>query len=272
MFVGSWKTYKSTIAEVNDYFRDLPNYSSSFKTDYEIVLCPSTIHLESAMRAVPSNVRLGAQDCSAYPAGPHTGDTTAAQLADLRVRYCVLGHVERRAAGETDEVINLKVKQCLANGITPIVCFGETLVEYDNDQTRVVIERQMRDSLRDVKDIENVVLCYMPIWSIGTGFYTTGEYSHIIADFMRKNAVKLTGNPMSANCTILFGGQITHGNVQEYLETPEVDGVMFAVCALNPADFSEIVKTPFSMKNLIRINQDEVSPEKKKGGLFGGKK
>jgi len=257
IFVASWKTYKTTVGEVRDYLQDLPSYSATFRQEFEVVLCPSVIHLEAASTIMPSNVKLGAQDCSGFGPGPHTGETSAAQLKSVGVKYCILGHVERRVAGETDQQINAKVKQCLSNGITPIVCFGETLVEYDNDQTRIIIERQMRDCLVGVSNLEDVCLCYMPIWSIGTGFYTTGEYSNIIADFMRKTAVKLTGNPMAANCTIIFGGQITSTNAKEYLETPEVDGIMFAIAALNPKDFAEIVNTQFSVKKLLKIEQPD---------------
>ena len=260
-FVASWKTYKTTIAEVSDYFRELPSYSAAFKSEYDVVLCPSFTHLELASRSIPSNLYLGAQDVSQYGAGPHTGDICAAQLKDVNVRYAICGHVERRKDGETDAQINGKIKQCLEHGITPVVCFGETLVEYDNNQTRIVIERQMRDSLIGIRDLDKVILCYMPIWSIGTGFYTSGEYSNIIADFMRKTAVKLTGNPMSANCTIIFGGQITSGNVQEYLECPEIDGVMFAIAALNVKDFAEIVNVQFNTKKYLRVDQTPVDPK-----------
>jgi len=264
IFIGSWKTYKTKMSEVENFFQGLIGYSGTFRQEYEIVVCPSAIHLQGASQIAPANIRLGGQDCSANPPGPHTGETTAEQLAYVGAKYCIVGHVERRVAGETDQQINEKIKRCQANGITPIVCFGETLLEYDNDQTRIVIERQMRDCLIGIRDLQNIVLCYMPIWSIGTGFYTTGEYSNIIADFMRKTVAKLTGNPMAANCTIVFGGQITSSNVKEYLECPEIDGVIFAVCALNPKDFAEIVQTEFSVKKLLRVDHEVPKEDKKK--------
>jgi len=271
IFVASWKTYKTTVNEVRDYFREFIQYSATFDPAHEVVICPSMVHLDAAATVIPSNIALGAQDCSTHGPGPNTGETTAAQLAALGVKYCIIGHAERRQAGETDQQINLKVKQCIAHKITPIVCFGETLQEYDNDQTRIIIERQMRDALVGIPNLENVMLCYMPQWTIGTGFYATGEYSHIIADFMRKTAVKLTGNPMSANCTLVFGGQITSGNAKEYLETPEVDGIMYAIAALKPADMAEIVNTKFNVNKFMRVDDSihEVKQEKpKKKGLF----
>ena len=261
MFVANWKTYKTNVSEVNEFFKELPIYSASFKQGIEIVLCPSTIHLEAVSTMKPSNVILGAQDCSQYGSGPYTGETTAGQLSTVGVKYCIVGHVYKRKYGETDQMINNKIKQCLASGIAPIVCFGETLQEYDADQTRIILERQMRDCLIGIKDLQNVILCYMPMWSIGTGFYTTGEYSNIIADFMRKTAVKLTGNPMSANCTILFGGQITSGNCKEYLETPEVDGVMFSIPALKPKDFADVINVDFDIKKYLKVCHAPVSKE-----------
>jgi len=269
MFVASWKTYKTTTQEVKDFLNEFPQFSAHFNPEYDVVLCPSAVHLETAHTMFPPNIALGAQDCSQYAAGAFTGETTAAQLAAFGVKYCILGHVERRKAGETDQAINAKIKQCLASGIKPIICFGETLVEYDNDQTRIVLERQMRDCLVGVTDVQKLTFCYMPIWSIGTGFYTTGEYSNIIADFMRKTAAKLTGNPMAANCTILFGGQITSSNAKEYLETPEVDGVMFAIAALKPPTFAEIVNTKFTVQLLAKIND---TPDKKTPPKLGEKK
>jgi len=254
MFVGSWKTYKSTLNEVKDFFLQLPGFAHQFKPEHEHVLCPSFVHMETTSVNIPPFMKLGAQDCSRFGKGPYTGDTTAEQLKHFGVKYCICGHVERRKTfGEDDTAVNQKVKQCLANGITPIVCVGETLTEYDNDQTRIVIERQLRDSLQGVKEIENIVLCYMPIWSIGTGQYTSGPYSNIIADFMRRTVVKLTGNPMSANCTILFGGSITATNVKEYLECPEIDGVMFSIAACQPKDFGAFASTQFDIKKLQKV-------------------
>ena len=263
LFIADWKTYKTNVSEVNEFFKEFPIYSSTFRPEVSVVLCPSFLHMDAVRAAMPSNIILGSQDCSQYGVGPYSGHTTAGQLASVGVKYCILGHVQRRLDGMQDSTINKKVHQCLAAGITPVVCFGETLVEYDNDQTRIILERQMRDCLIGVKDMQQVVLCYMPIWSIGTGFYTTGEYSNIIADFMRKQAVKLTGNPMSANCTILFGGQITQSNAREYLECPEVDGVMFTICALNPKDFAAVVNTEFDIKKLLRVEHDTPKPDKK---------
>jgi len=262
IIIGNWKTYKTNVSEVRDYFNQVTGFAGDFHDAIEYVICPSSIHIETASETIPPFLKLGAQDCSSFGKGPYTGDTTAEQLASMGVKYCICGHVERRKYGETDELINGKVKKCIEAGITPIVCFGETLMDYDNDQTAQVIERQMRDSLRDIRDMQKVMLAYMPQWTIGTGLYTSGEYSNIIADFMRKTVVKLTGNPMAANCTIIFAGQITQNNAQEYLECPDVDGIMFAIAALQPKDFANIAKINPQNKLMKKIEDSPLGNNK----------
>ena len=240
VFVGSWKAHK-TRTEAEAYFKELPSVSPAFQ--HEVILCPGYVHMQMAGDMLPSNVQLGAQDVG--ESGNFTGEISAAMLASYKVKYCIVGHIERRKKGETDAVINSKIKSLLAAGISPILCIGDTLQEYDANQTRTALEKQLRDCLMGVSDLSKVILCYMPIWSIGTGFYASGEYASMIADFMRKTVQKVTGNPMSGNVTILFGGQITSTNIREYLETPGIDGVMFAVAALNVRTFGEIVTTNF---------------------------
>lgn len=244
-FVGSWKANK-TLEEAKQYFKDFQNVSSTFM--HETVLCPSYIHMETAMNMMPATVKLGAQDVSQYPSGPYTGEISASMLASMGVKYCIVGHVDRRKDGETDEQINKKIKQLIAAGISPIVCFGETMVDYENNMTQMVIDNQMKICLAGVTDISKLILCYQPIWSVGTGYYTAGDYTNIIADYMRKHIVKITGNPMSANTTILYGGQITVGNVREYMDQPEIDGVMFAVAAMDVNDFAAVVTSKFTIK------------------------
>jgi len=241
-FIGSWKSTK-TRDEAETYFAQLPNLVA--QSVHEVVLCPSFLHMESAKAKLPVTVKMGAQNCSKHSSGPFTGEISAQMLKSYGVQYCILGHVERRADGETDQEINLKIKQCIANGIRPVVCFGETMVDYDNNMTRQVIEKQMIDCLQGVKEFNHLICVYMPIWSIGTGYYTSGEYTNIILDFMRKTMQKIYGQPMAGAIPMLYGGMVTPTNVKEYLECREVDGIVFAVAAMQPQDFSKMIMTKF---------------------------
>ena len=245
LIVGNWKANK-TIAETEAYLKELPQFSANWK--HEVVITPSFVNLETASRHMPSNVKLGAQDLSQWPSGEHNGEVTATMLRAVGVQYCIVGHVERRQMGETNTAINAKVKNCLSSDITPIICVGETLEEYNSDMTRVVLEKQIRSCLDGVKDFGKIVVAYQPVWTIGTGYYAAGDLANIIADFIRKTVQKMTGNAMSSNFPILYGGGITASNAREYLETPEVDGLMVGPTSRTPQLLNEIVMTEFTIK------------------------
>lgn len=247
LFVGNWKANK-TIPEVEEYFKELPKYVD--KWQHEVVLMPSYVNLDCAARTKPEKVLLGAQDVSQWAGGEHCGEVSAAMLKAVGVKYCLAGHVERRAMGEDNLCINQKIKNLLAVGITPIVCFGETLPEYKNNFTREVVEKQIKECLDGILEVDKLVLAYQPAWTFGTGFFATasGDYINMISDFMRKTVVKMRGNPMAANFTILYGGGISVANAKEYLEQPEIDGLMVGPTSQKPEVFNQIVTTPFTIK------------------------
>ncbi|MCL2586947.1 MAG: triose-phosphate isomerase [Firmicutes bacterium] len=242
LFVASWKA-NATLEQAKTFVNEFPAVAGTFM--HEVILCPSFLHIDMVGKTLPGTVKLGAQDVSQHGMGPFTGETAAAQLAQFGVKYCIVGHVERRVDGETDEMINKKIKQLFAAGITPILIVGENLAEYDNNQTRVVIERQMKDALQGVKDIDKMIFSYQPAWSIGTGYYTSADYTNIIVDFMRKTLQKITGSPLAANVPILYGGGVTLSNAREYLECPEVDGIMFGINATVAKTLGDMVNTKF---------------------------
>jgi triosephosphate isomerase len=244
MFVGNWKAYK-TVSETESFFKELPNYSTAWNN--EVIITPSYVNLDCAARGMPKNVTLGAQDVSQFGEGAHCGEVTAAMLKAVGVRYCIVGHVERRTMGEDNLTINKKLKNLMAAGIVPMLCVGDTQQEYEDNKTREVIEKQIMECLDGVHDFENIVVSYQPIWSIGTGFDASESLTGIIADFIRKTVRKMTGNPMSANFPILYGGGITAANARSYLEIPDIDGLMVGGTSLRPGTFSEIVNTKFNL-------------------------
>ncbi|MCL2570236.1 MAG: triose-phosphate isomerase [Firmicutes bacterium] len=244
MFVANWKALMPSKNQALQFFSEFGSASSSFTK--EVVLCPSYVYLDLASAKMPSNVKLGAQDCSQFSNGPYTGEITASVLADLGVKYCIVGHIERRAMGEDDKIFNKKIKQLLAVGIQPIIIIGENLVEYNNNMTRVVIEKQMMECLDGVKEYDKLVFCYQPAWSIGTGHFTSPEYTDIIIDYMRKTLQKISGIPMAGNVPIMYGGGISHSNARQYLECPQVDGIMFAVHSTTVEGLVKYVTMPFT--------------------------
>jgi triosephosphate isomerase len=245
VIVGNWKANK-TIPETEEFLKELPVFSS--KWVHEVVITPSFVNLETAARLMPPNVKVGAQDASKWESGEHCGEVTAAMLKAVGVSHCIVGHIERRAMGETNMDVNAKVKNCLAHDITPIFCVGETLDEYNNDMSRVVIEKQIKEGLDGIKDTTKIIIAYQPIWSIGTGHYAPGELANIICDFIRKTVQKMMGSPMAGNFPLLYAGGITASNAREYLECSEIDGLMVGPTSRTPSVLSEIVMTPFTVK------------------------
>jgi len=250
LFVGNWKAH-FTVEEAEQYFADLPQYSGQWV--HEAVLTPNYTLMQTAQKHIPPNVALGAQDVSHYGIGPYCGEIPCALLAKFGVKYAIVGHVERRVMGEQNDRINLKVKNCLAHGITPILCVGDTLHEYQTNQTKAVIEKQLKECLVGVTDYTKIVIGYQPIWSIGTGFYAAPELCGIICNLIRKTVQKIGGSPMCGNFPVLYAGGITTHNAREYLESQDVDGLMVGPTAMKPEIYHQIVTTKFEMK---KHNQD----------------
>ena len=246
LFVGNWKSNKN-IAETEAYLAELPQYSSGWQ--HEVVLMPSFVSLHTASQKLTGDVKLGAQDVSHLGVGACCGDIPASLLKSVGVKYCLVGHYDRRAMGETNDRINQKLKNLIASEITPILCIGESLNEYNSDKTREVVDKQLRECLVGVKEIDKIVIAYQPIWTVGTGHNASSEYIGIIADYIRKTVKNITGNAMSVNFTLLYGGgPITNMTAKMFLETPDIDGLMSTVGSLKPSTFSEIIKTEFKIR------------------------
>lgn len=246
LFVGNWKSTKN-VAETEEYFRELPQHTSKWK--HEVVLMPSFICLDVARRFNLPDLKLGAQEVSHMGTGACNGDIPASSLKSLGVKYCLVGHVDRRAMGEENSRINIKLNNCLGESITPILCIGETLQEYESNRTREVLEKQLRECLVGVNNMDNVIIAYQPIWSIGTGHVVNTEYIGLICEHIRKTVVSITGNAMSANFTLLYGGgPITAQTAKGFLEMPDIDGLMMTFASYKPSTFTEVITTEFAMQ------------------------
>jgi len=245
LFVGNWKAHFS-VEEAEKYFIDLPQYSG--KWVHEVVLTPPYTLMQTAKTMLPPNVKLGSQDVSHHGIGPYCGEIPCGLLKPFGVKYAIVGHVERRVMGEANERINTKLKNCLAHDITPILCVGDNLQEYEANMTKAVIEKQLQEGLVGVSDMTKIVVAYQPIWSIGTGFYASSELCGMIADIIRKQVQKLGGTPMAGNFPILYAGGITTENAQEYLEAYNIDGLMVGPTSMRPETFNKIVMTRFQIK------------------------
>jgi triosephosphate isomerase (TIM) len=241
---GNWKMNKTgeeARSLVSEMLPELQTLSS-----VEIALCPPFPYLMplSAMLA-GTNVGLGAQNMYWEQSGAYTGEVAPNMVAEF-CQYVILGHSERRAYfGETDETVNRKVKAAFANNLIPIVCVGETLEENEAGQTAEVVERQVREGLKDLgaDQAMRLVIAYEPVWAIGTGRAASAEGANaVLADYIRPTLRDLFGEAVSQAVRIQYGGSVNAKNAAEFFSMPDIDGALVGGASLKTADFLAIVK------------------------------
>lgn len=188
-----------------------------------------------------SVLELGAQDVSAHDKGAYTGEVSAAMLREFGVRYAIVGHSERRQYhGETDALVADKAKAALAQGITPIVCVGETLAEREAGRTEEVVKRQLAAVIHtNGHCISELVVAYEPVWAIGTGKTASPEMAQAVHAVLRAQLKAAT--PQADRVQILYGGSMNAANAAELLAQPDIDGGLIGGASLKAADFLTIV-------------------------------
>jgi triosephosphate isomerase len=207
-----------------------------------VAICPpATLLHRLAQVLAGESVLVGGQDCHPAPSGAHTGDLSAAMLADAGARLVILGHSERRAAyGESDALVAAKVEAALAAGLEPIVCFGETADQRDAGQAEAVVTGMARGSLPDSLAGQAFAVAYEPVWAIGTGRTPTlGDIAHIHAA-LRGVLVERFGEH-GKTVPILYGGSVKPDNAREILATPDVGGALVGGASLKATDFLAII-------------------------------
>ncbi len=197
------------------------------KPKNKVVLCPPHVFLSSI-----NYPNVGAQDCFWEEKGAYTGQVSPLQLKALKVRYCIVGHSERRAIGETDPQINLKIRALLNHKIIPILCVGYgTTANEDDMEVTDVLKLQLQTDLAGV-DASQVVVAYEPVWAIGTGKTPTADHAGRIALFIKtKFGVKI----------VLYGGSANIFNAKSFLQEQLVDGLLVGGDSLIPNHFNQII-------------------------------
>lgn len=241
---GNWKMNK-TIAETRDLVFKMNAKLREVK-DVEKVLCPPFMSLIAASSLLEgSGIGLGAQNMHWEEQGAFTGEVSPVMVKEL-CGYVILGHSERRAYfGETNEIVNRKLIAAQKIDLTPIVCVGETLEQYESKQTREVVSAQTRLSLRDVSPefIPRMVVAYEPVWAIGTGKASTSEAANtVIKDFIRPAIAELYGEQTAQAIRVLYGGSVTGANAAEYFAQPDIDGALVGGASLKLDDFAAITQ------------------------------
>jgi triosephosphate isomerase len=236
---GNWKMHglAADLAEAGVLARAHP------APGCEVLLCPpATLIARMAATLAGSAVAVGGQDCHPAAQGAHTGDISAAMLADAGATHVILGHSERRADhAETDAQVAAKAAAAQAAGLTAIICVGETEAQRDAGETLAVVEGQLAGSLPQGATAANTVIAYEPVWAIGTGRTPTEAQIAEVHAALRAALARLLPGQV-AGIRLLYGGSVKPANAAAIFALPEVDGALVGGASLKAADFSAIVQ------------------------------
>jgi len=243
LIAGNWKM-NGSLAANEALVKALQQGLAAAPASCDIALCapaPYFAQLQSLL-AGSGAMALGAQDISAHPQGAFTGEHSAAMLKDFRVRYAIVGHSERRQYhGETDEAVAAKTAAALANGITPIVCVGETLAEREAGRTEEVVKRQLAAVIHlNGHCISEIVVAYEPVWAIGTGQTATPEQAQAVHAVLRAQLHHAASEHAAGIC-VLYGGSMNAANAAQLLAQPDIDGGLIGGASLKAPDFLQII-------------------------------
>jgi triosephosphate isomerase len=235
---GNWKMNgtSASLAEVRALLAAHPDPAC------EMLLCPpATLIAQMAGLARGTALRVGGQDCHAKAGGAHTGDVSAAMLADAGASHVILGHSERRADhGETDALVAAKAQAAWAAGLVAVICLGETEAERDAGRTLAVVGAQLAGSVPDGATAATTVVAYEPVWAIGTGRTPTlaeiaEVHGHLRAGLRQRFGAEAEG------MRLLYGGSVKPSNAAEIFAVADVDGALVGGASLKAADFGAIV-------------------------------
>jgi triosephosphate isomerase len=242
LIAGNWKMYK-TVAEAEALARDI--VQGNRRTDVRVLLSPPYTALHAVARIVAgTGVLLAGQNMHWEKNGAFTGEVAPGMLKDLGCTHVIIGHSERRQYfGETDESVNRKIKAALEEGLTPIMCVGETLEQRERAQTLDVLERQLRVGLSDITTdrFGQTVIAYEPVWAIGTGRTATPEQAQEAHRFIREQLERLLNKDIAKTVLVLYGGSVKPENIRSIMEQKDVDGALVGGASLKADVFLKII-------------------------------
>jgi triosephosphate isomerase len=244
VIAGNWKMYKligDALATVTALKPLVVNANHC-----EVVVAPPYTAVKCvADRLEGSNVKVAAQDVSTETKhGAHTGEVCGDMLKDAGASHVIIGHSERRSMyGDTDEVVNRKIRAALRFNLTPIVCVGETLEERDAGREKEVVAAQLARSLADLtaQDLARIIAAYEPVWAIGTGRTATPEQAQLMHAFIRQWISQRFDQSTAESLRILYGGSVKPENISELMREADIDGALVGGASLDAESFAKIV-------------------------------
>lgn len=244
IIIANWKCNPITLKEAERLFDSVKRRARKVK-NVEIVICPPFVYLLATQSFSHRAIKLGSQDCFWEQKGAFTGEVSPLMLKNLGCKYVIVGHSERRRwFGETDEMLNKKIKAVLSAGLKPIFCIGETLKEREDGRTFDVLKEQIEKGLVSVsqKEIKDLMIAYEPVWAIGTGKACPSSEAITAALFIRKLLNELFGQKISKTIPILYGGSVNIKNAADYTKEIQIQGLLVGGASLDAKEFIGIAK------------------------------
>lgn len=245
IIAGNWKMNKG-LAETREFVKTVVSGLSEMQLNRAVpLIAPAYPFLAEALReGFGSSLQIAAQEVSEHTDGAFTGEVSATMLASLGLKYCIIGHSERRQYhGESDAGVRTKMLMLFEQGITPIVCIGETLDQRDANRTAEVVLSQLSGCLKDIELVSGneIIIAYEPVWAIGTGRTATPAQAQEVHALIRNWLQEHYGEAVAANLAVLYGGSVKPDNLKELLSCPDIDGGLIGGASLKAADFLAMV-------------------------------
>ncbi len=244
VIAGNWKMHKD-LNETQNLISKLSNGLAKEEFNCDVIICPPYTSLSEASTLIKdTKIKLGAQNMHFEDKGAFTGEVSSAMLKSVGCEYVILGHSERRAIfGETDEIINKKIKKSLDSGLKPIFCIGETLQEREGGVMKDVIKRHVTEGLQHISkgEMEKLIIAYEPVWAIGTGVTASPEQAQEVHLFVRGLIAEIFGGDTAENIIIQYGGSVKPNNAKELLSQNDIDGALVGGACLEAESFTGII-------------------------------
>lgn len=221
---------------LNNQIIDYINEIDKFNFDKNVIICPSNIYIPYFLN---KKYDVGIQNVFFEDKGAFTGEVSCSQIKSQNIDKIIIGHSERRNIfGETDEIVNKKIKKILSNNLSPILCVGENIDDYQNQKTNIKIANQLTESLKDINNVSKLIIAYEPVWSIGTGNIPTISELEKVVKFINDYLIK----HFNTKVPILYGGSVDEENIQKIKNIKNLSGVLIGSSSLNPDTLNKIVR------------------------------
>lgn len=246
LIVANWKMNPVDGKTALHWFKKIQSVAHKNKSSVETIICPPSVYLQSLQSVVSDrSFVLGAQDCFYENAGSYTGQISPEMIFNARARYVIVGHSERRELGETNEIVNKKIKKIVQYPLSVILCVGEKK-RTDNGAHFKEIKKQLTECLKDVslKDYERIVIAYEPIWAIGKDAVrsATAQECFEMVTVIRRSIAEIINNQIIAqNIFVLYGGSSNAENAAEFLTTGGANGLLVGRASLDPKEFGTMI-------------------------------